>query len=216
MDGIVSLSGKSSFHPTFDHEGYHYADRVANLIKGTVELWAAGSTFRNACDISVLYVTGLLPTSPYHAGPIWAESTGIAPQLTRCTRNGLLTISSEPYGSDINVITGRQFTVENASIQFYVKNHNNQTLLYGLEEYGDRFDIQNPKTKFSDEFGPSYSIEDDDVTGYFITDTDELSIWHPGGDFQNLYRLPAPGSRGGYNQPSWKEGFNLSHWDGCG
>jgi len=151
-------------------EAKNFAKRVKNLILGTDSLWKGGVTFRNACDISVLYVTGLIPTSPYHFGPITSESSPLTYKLARCTRNGLLTVSSEPVQSgDINIITGEIVIVVNASVEFWIKKHNVKLLLDSLT---NKFDIAHIETcKFSDEFGASYAVEDDYTTRYFITDT---------------------------------------------
>lgn len=148
-----------------------YAQRSKDLIKGTAILWLSGTTFRNACDIMTLYVTGLLPTSPSHAGPILSESRGIGPAIAQCNRNGLLTVASEPAQTDYNIRTGQPYTVENASIEIYVRNHNLPLLLGGLEAYGEqRFDIQYPTSPLSHDLGPSYKSEDQYCTSLFITD----------------------------------------------
>lgn len=138
---------------------YGYARKAKDLIKGTAILWTSGQTFRNLCDIMVLYVTGLLPTSPSHRGPILHESNGISNLLAQCCRNGLLTVSSEPSQSDVEYHTGKSFTIENASVEFFVQEHNFPILMAALEEYGNRFRIQNlDETKLSDDFGPMYSV----------------------------------------------------------
>jgi hypothetical protein len=171
MEGISSL-GPVNNGP---EELSKYAKRIKYLILGTGSLWNAGTTFRNACDISVLYVTGLLPNSPYHYGPITSESNALTYKLAQCTRNGLLTTSSEPVQSgDMNVITGEYVSVSNASIEFWIKKHNSIIMLKTLRErkYSNRFNIEEIKDAyFSELFGPSYDIENDHVTRYFIIDT---------------------------------------------
>jgi len=172
MDAFETLADDRSVHASFEKETNAYAQRMKSLIKGTPQLWAAGHTFRNACDISVLYVTGLLPSSPYHIGPILSESTGIATQLAACTRNGLLTTSSEPAQKDVDIY-GEEFEVENASVQFWVQNSNKDYLMKRLGEHGTRFTFKQlpQEVKFSEEFGPSYFGEDSQTTSMFLTDT---------------------------------------------
>jgi hypothetical protein len=86
-----------------------------------------------------------------------------------------LTASSEPVqAGEFNVITGDYFTISNASVEFWIKKHNINTIfrIFHSSKYINRFNIKElTDTKFSQIFGSSYSIEDNYVTRYYIIDT---------------------------------------------
>lgn len=147
---------------------------VRDLYVGTAVIWRAGSTFRHCCDIMVLYVSGLLMSAPSHAGPILGESDIVRQQLAQCNRNGLLTISSEPSQKDINTFSGEEFFIENASLEFWIKKHNEKHLIREIEKYGDRFDLKNiqDEVEFHQVMGANFRGEDKYTTRYFITDTE--------------------------------------------
>ena len=174
MNGFETLSYEPHIHRNFLQESNEYAERLRDLTRGTGVLWSSGTTFRNACDISVLYVTGLIPNSPYHTGPILSESNDISTDLAQCTRNGILTISSEPVQTGYEEYTNLYYKIDNASVEFWIRNENIPHLTTSLNEYGDRFRIDiksREKIKFTDEFGPSYYGENDHTTSMFIHDT---------------------------------------------
>jgi len=170
----------------------NYAQDVDALIKGTAQIWRSGLTFRQACDISVLYLQGILPTAPYHLGPLSSETNNVSTLCQRCTRLGLLTVSSEPVQQGISIV-GERYKVSNASVLFWIKKHNVPTLLRYLDE--NRFSIKlfsSEDNKFSSEFGESYRIEDNHTESYFVTDlkpdTNELFeiIWLAAKEFTDL------------------------------
>lgn len=169
FENLISLGQKTNIETICDN----YSRRINDLIKGTAQLWNSGNTFRHACDISVLYASGLLPTSPYHVGPILPESTRISQSIIRCTRNGLLTVSSEPVHKDINIITGEPYEVKTSSLEFWIKNHNISKLTTVLDtSYPNRFNMRKLEgTTFGQVFGASYEVENQHVSRHFIKDT---------------------------------------------
>lgn len=177
MNGLENIVVHRHEDDQFLFETYGYARRAKDLIKGTAILWISGNTFRNACDIMTLYVTGLLPTSPSHAGPILSESSGIGKYLAQCNRNGILTLSSEPAQVDYGIHDLDEFVIENANIEIMLRKHNLQLLLSTLKEYDSemgsvepRFQIKELEGKLSQDLGVSYSIADDGVHHLGIID----------------------------------------------
>lgn len=171
MNGLESIVTHRHEDDKFLFETYGYSRRAKDLIKGTAILWISGTTFRNACDLMVLYVTGLLPTSPSHAGPILSETSNISNYIAQCNRNGMLTVTSEPAQVGYQAHTMKKYTVENASIEIFIREHNYDLLMNSLAEYGERFEVQYPEDKLSDELGKSYIVADEDVRRLFIIDT---------------------------------------------
>ena len=117
-----------------------------------------------------LYVTGLLPTSPSHSGPILAETGGISRYIAQCNRNGILTVTSEPAQVDREIHGLREYTVDKASVEIFIREHNEELLMTSLAEYGDRFEVQYPPDPLSHELGESYSIADKYTRHLFIID----------------------------------------------
>lgn len=165
-----ALSDPRNINRQFEHETYEYANRLQDLTKGAACLWQSGVTFRNVASISVLYISGLIPTSPYHIGPILCESGIVMRQLQIMNRNGILTTASEPVQDDYNEFTGESFSVGSSSISFWILKRNEDILRNALRKYDREFSIETMDIKFSDEFGPSYQPTDNFVTSLFITD----------------------------------------------
>lgn len=168
MDTLADLR---NIDPSFDRDTYNYSDRLRDLTRGTACLWSTGTTFRNACDLNVLYISGLLPTSPYHIGPILGESTPIRLQLEIMNRNGLITTSSEPVSEGYNVFSDEYHVVTTSSVWFFVKTKNIDTLINGITATRRAISTKRDNTLFSEEFGPSYVGEDNYTACFFIEDS---------------------------------------------
>jgi hypothetical protein len=150
-----------------------YGDNLKKIATASDIIWKCGNTFRHACDISVLYVQGILVSSPYHFGPILCESGPIAEHLTNCTRNGLLTTSSEPAQKTTpSEFNDWEDEIKTAAVGFWVQHHNVPTLMKTLDKYKitniRRTDVDGDKVlyKFSDEFGSNYHVSDAEC--YFV------------------------------------------------
>lgn len=148
-----------------------YGEDIKALVDGTEVLWRSVSTFRHACDLNVLYIIGILPTSPYHCGPILSESNPIIKQLAQCNRNMMFTVSSEPCQKGHNILDGQEYEVKNASVELWIRNHNVEILTSTLGSQGDRFQIDRiDHCKFSNNAGKALQSHDDFTSGFFITD----------------------------------------------
>jgi len=151
-----------------------YEYDLRDLCRGTRALWKSVSTFRQLCDLNVLYISGLLVTSPYHMGPILSESDPIIRQLAQCNRNLIFTVSSEPCQKGRDIINNEEFEVKNASIELWIRNHNVELLLSSLNRYENRFEIEKLEDcTLSDEVGENFSNHDDVTSRFFITDKKE-------------------------------------------
>lgn len=155
---MEALSDERVIHRDFEKECREYGRRLRILCEATPCVWAAGSTFRNACDIMVLYLSGILPSSPNHAGPLLGETNALTKKLQQCARNGLLPLSSEPKQVVYNEFTEEEVEVETNSVQFFVKKRHEKEVRRLLQKLSATVDIV--ETTFSYEFGPSYFGED--------------------------------------------------------
>jgi hypothetical protein len=165
----------NSFETLAHKNSKKYGNDLKALSNGTGVLWRSVSTFRQACDLNVLYITGILPNSPYHMGPILSETNIVSRQIAQCNRNLMFTTSSEPCQKDRNIIDNEEYEVENASIEFWIRKHNVELLLNELKGTGseeDRFEIEDlsEHSKFSHELGPHFANHDAVMVRFFITD----------------------------------------------
>lgn len=106
----------------------------------------------------VLYLSGILPSSPNHAGPLLGETTVLTKKLQQCARNGLLPVSSEPKQVVYNEFTEEEVEVDTNSVQFFIKKRCEKEVRRALTKLGATVDVV--ETTFSYEFGPSYFAED--------------------------------------------------------
>lgn len=83
---MEALADGRVIHCDFEKECRDYGQRLRVLCEATPYVWAAGNTFRNACDIMVLYLSGILPSSPNHIGPLLGETTSLSKKLQQCAR----------------------------------------------------------------------------------------------------------------------------------
>lgn len=146
-----------------------YRSDLNDLCRGSDVLWKSVATFRQACDLNVLYISGIIISSPYHCGPILTESDPISKQLAQCNRNMLFTISSEPCQKGCDIINGKEFEVLNASISFWIRDHNVNILLAGLDK--ERFEIRKELgSKISDMLGYNFSNHNDVASLFSVFD----------------------------------------------
>lgn len=133
-----------------------YGDNLKKIATASEIIWKCGTTFRHACDISTLYIQGILVSSPNYPGPFSSESF-IIENLTICTRNGLLVTFSNPARQiDVDRLDGWE-----SSVEFWIQSHNVPFLTKTLDNYYikdiERKDVQ-PSYTFFDAFGSNYDI----------------------------------------------------------
>lgn len=163
---MEALADERAIHRDFEKECRDYGQRLNALCAATPYIWAAGSTFRNACDIMVLYLSGILPSSPNHAGPLLGETTALTKQLQQCARNGLIPVSSEPKQVVYNEFTEEEVEVDTNSVQFFVKKRCEKEVRRALQKLSATIDVV--ETTFSYEFDPSYSPEDQHTVCLYV------------------------------------------------
>lgn len=161
-------------HPGLSKYSEFAAQASRKVYEAAPLLWASGTTFRQACDLSVLFVMGIIPISPYHLGPMDAESGPFTDKFAQMTRNGLLTTISEPVGSDTEILNGTTYHISRASVGFWIRLHNEKHIENMLDKLGDGVKVEIMEVKFGQEFGKSYRSEDDLTINYFIEGDEEL------------------------------------------
>lgn len=166
---MENLADGRNIHREHEQQLNEYGDRLRDLCRGTAVLWSSGYTFRNACDIMVLYLSGLLPSSPTHLGPSLGETSELQELLQQTCRNGILATSSEPAQHTRNIYSGELIEVKSASIEVWIKTKDKVAFLSYLQGYED-IHVKELKFMFSEEFGPSYEGEDMYTTALYIVD----------------------------------------------
>lgn len=136
------------------------------LYKATPLLWARGKTFRHACSLSVLFLEGIIPLTPYHLGSMEGESGPLIDKFISMTRNGLLTLSSEPAQSGTNIHTGETFEVTEATVEFFIEKRNIQHIQHLIDH--DNVAVEYIDGSFSGTMGPSYTGVDPHVIHMFM------------------------------------------------
>lgn len=122
----------------------NYGEALYLISKATPYIWGSCTTFRDICDTMVLYLNGVLISSPSHGGPILDETGPITEQVKMMCRNGMLTINSEPANEQ-----------NGGSVQFYIMQKNDQILMSGLKNHRHLQLQQHIKEEpFNAEFGP--------------------------------------------------------------
>lgn len=171
---MEALSDERAIHTVFEKDCKDYGKRLSVLCRATAYIWASGSTFRTACDVMVLYLSGILPSSPNHTGPLLGETTPVTKSLQQCCRNGLLPISSEPKQVVYNEFSEEEIRVDTNIVQFFIKKRHEKEVRRLLTKFDKRISIDVVETTFAYEFGPSYFAENDYVVCLYVVSSEDF------------------------------------------